>query len=136
MITEIINKYNQGDISLEDAVVQAEEVRKKFEYELSSLKDFKYYHSESIERLSKELPNGHKGFLFEVRKGRITYDFKGIEQWEFLNKQKQDYETKLKTILKAKINGAIYANVTEDGEDLQLPKINYGISSVVLKEIK
>lgn len=136
MITEIINKYDQGDISLEDAVVEAEQLRKQLEAELDFLKDFKYRHSESIERLSKELPDGHKGYLFEVRKGRVTYDFKGVEQWEFLNKQKQDYETKLKTILKAKINGAIHANVTEDGEEIQLPKIKYGKSSVVLKQIK
>ncbi len=136
MITEIINKYDQGDISLEDAIVEAEQIRKQLEAELDFLKDFKYRHSVSIERLSKELPDGHKGFLFEVRKGRVTYDFKGVKQWEFFNKQKQDYETKLKTILKAKINGAIHANVTEDGEEIELPKIKYGKSSVVLKQIK
>ncbi len=136
MITDIISKYDQGEILLEDAIVQAEQVRKQIEAELDFLKDFKYSHSESIERLTKELPDGHRGFLFEVRKGRITYDFKGVEQWEFFNKQKQDYETKLKTILKAKINGAVHANVTEDGEEIQLPKIKYGKSSVVLKPKK
>ena len=136
MITEIINKYDKGEISLEDAVVEAEQVRKHFEAELAFLKDFKYSHSESIERLTKELPDGHRGFLFEVRKGRVTYDFKGVEQWEFFNKQKQDYETKLKTIVKAKMSGAIYANVTEDGEEIQLPTIKHGRSSVVLKEIR
>ena len=136
MIQDIINKYFDGHISLEDALIDMESKRKQLEMELDFLKDFKYDKSEEIERLSRELPDGHRGFLFEVRKGRATYNFKGIEQWEVLNKKKQDFEKKLKSILTAKINGAVHANVNEDGEEIDLPTISYGKQSVLIKPLR
>lgn len=79
---------------------------------------------------------GHKGYSFEVRKGRVTYSYKGIEEWEFCNKAKQDCEKKLKSILNAKINGAVHANISEDGEEMDLPVISYGKPSVLVKPIR
>lgn len=135
MIQDILNKYFDGNILLEDALIQMELKRHELEMELTYLKDFKSEKSQDIDLLSKEYKDGFKGYRFEVRQGRKTYNFKGIEEWENCDKAKKECESKLKAMLTAKIKGAVHANISEDGEELELPELNYGKPSVIIKEI-
>ena len=136
MIQNILNRYFDGNISIEDALLECEEKRRELEMELTFLKDFKQEKAEEVATIAKEYEDGYKGFRFEVRQGRITYNYRGIEEWDEINKQKQDVEKKYKSMLNAKINGAIHANVSADGEELKLPEISYGKPSVIIKEMQ
>ena len=135
MITTVLEQYNNGNLTLEDALLEAENIRKQLEQELDALLNFKHEKSNEINLVAQEYEDGYKGFKFEVRNGRMTYNFKGIDEWEEANKTKQSIEKKYKAFLNAKINGAVHANVSKDGEELQLPTISYGKPSVLIKEI-
>jgi hypothetical protein len=135
MIQDILNDFYDGKIELLEALIRAEKERHNLEMELTFLKDFKQENSNDIKIQSDEFKDGYSGHLFEVRNGRKTYNFRGINEWETYNKAKQDCEKRYKSMLEAKINGAVHANISEDGEELKLPVISYGKPSVIVKEI-
>jgi hypothetical protein len=112
-----------------------EKQRSQIDMELMLLKNFKQENSNDIKQKADEFPEGYKEHRFEVRSGRVTYNYKGIEEWETYNKAKQDCEKRYKAMLNAKINGAVHANISEDGEELKLPEISYGKPSVIVKEM-
>ncbi|MCP4052621.1 MAG: hypothetical protein GY739_06085 [Mesoflavibacter sp.] len=135
MIQKIILQHEEGDILLEDALIEMELMRHKLELELNFLKQFKHEKSIEIATMSKEYKDGYKGHKFEVREGRRTWNFKGIEEWQTCNKAKLLCEKKYKAMFEAKTSGAVHANISKEGEELQLPEINYGKPSVIIKEI-
>jgi len=134
MITNLITKYFDGDISLEDALLKMEEIRKTYERELKFLQDFKHENSEIIEGLVKEYPDGYNGFMFEVRNGRTTYSFKNIEEWNTYYKALKECEDRYKQAFISVQKGLLA--ISSDGEELQLPEVSYGKPSVIIKELK
>ena len=133
MIQDILNKYFDGNIQLEDALIQLELKRHELETELLFLKDFKHEKSDDISVLSKEYKEGYNGYRFEVRNGRVTYNYKGIEEWETYDKAKKECEARYKQALISKQKGLLIAS--KDGEEMQLPEISYGKPSVIIKEM-
>lgn len=134
---EIINtarNAENGNISHLDALLYMRGIRKELEDGISLIKDFETNNYERIADEAEDYPDGYQGHEIQIRNGRKTYDFKGIPEWEEANENKKSVEDKYKSMLNAKINGAVHANVSEDGEDLPLPKINYGNGSIVVKQ--
>lgn len=133
-ISLLIEDYHNGNLLLEDFLIQAEEIRKTLEQELDFLKAFKNEYSSEIYELSQDYKDGYKGFLFEVRNGATRYSFKANEDWQKIDNEKKMLENHLKTMLKAKINGAAWADIDENGEQIVLPEITYGKSTVIIKK--
>ncbi len=131
-----IHQAKEGELSQLDAIIQLRETRKNLENSIGIIKDFEDDNREHIASEANEYPDGYKGYQFEFRNGRKMYSYKGIPEWEKANESKKEIESKYKTMLDAKIKGAVHANVSEDGEELPLPEISYGKSSLVVKPVK
>lgn len=134
-ITKTISDYYQGNTNLLDALISLEKEREILEAQLQRIKDFKQQNSEEIEIQAKEYKEGYKGFRFEVKSGRVTYDFKSIPEWSHKNKEIKELEKKYKAALNAKINGLKYANIDEDGAEMILPNVKYSKPSVIVKKM-
>lgn len=131
-----IHQVKEGELSNLDAVIQLRENRKSLEDAISIIKEYENENLDQIAAEASEHKEGYKGYQFEFRNGRKMYSFKGIPDWEEAEKTKKEVEKKYKLMLEAKINGSVHANVTEDGEELPLPEISYGKSSLVVKPIR
>ena len=71
------------------------------------------------------------GFLFEKRNGGIRYSFKHIEEWQDLDNQKKEVEAKSKQAYLAMQRNLLVG--TEDGEEIEMPKVSYSKSSLIVK---
>ena len=71
------------------------------------------------------------GFVFEKRNGGIRYSFKHIEEWIDLDNQKKQVEERSKQAYLATQRHLLVG--TEDGEVVEMPKITYSKSSLIVK---
>lgn len=130
---KIIDDYRDGNISLEDALIEVETQRNVLENVLDNIKAFKQENIGLIADLSKEYKEGYKGFTFEVRNGARRFSYKGIPEWETASSNIKKVEGKYKSMFEAKLKGNPHANISEDGEELPLPEISYNSPSVIVK---
>lgn len=139
MLTEIADvaiQFDNGDIEILNALTQLENYKGPLQRGLDVIKHFKDQNTEEIDAASKNFKDGYGGYLIEVRNGGRMLNFKGIEEWQECDELKKDCEKKYKTMLDAKIAGNANANISKDGEVLELPVVTYRKSSVILKEKK
>lgn len=115
------------------AVIELRKEREHLENSLALIKEFEAENYDLIQNEAEKYQNQYKGFKFEFRNGRKTYDFKAIPEWQSAEKYKKEIEAKYKSMLEAKIKGAPHANISEDGEELPLPEIKYSKSSLIIK---
>ena len=71
------------------------------------------------------------GFVFEKRNGGIRYSFKHIEEWQELDNQKKEVEAKSKQAYLAMQRNLLVG--TEDGEEIEMPRVTYTKSSLIVK---
>ena len=133
-IIKIVKQFDDGDISVLDALVNLEEYRNGLEDSLAIIKAFKDENLDSIEYSSKEYNGEFKGYKIEVRSGGQMYIFKNIPEWQDLEKKRKDFEEKSKAALQASLKGIQTAD--EDGVEIPLPEVSYRKSSVVMKKVK
>lgn len=124
------------NVGLLDGVLYAETLKSRLKAMLKTIDEFEQEHLTEITEKIQEYPDGYNGYTVQVRKGRTTYDFKNVPEWVELDRQKKQCEGKYKAIIEAVNNGAIYANVDENGEELILPTVKTGKSSVIVKPKK
>jgi len=134
-IISISDKVENGKINLLAALILFEELKKGLEDSLDMVKQFKYENQNEIDSQAKEYDGYYNGWKIELRNGGKTFDFKSIPEWQEAEKSKKSIEEKYKSMWIAKTNGNPRANVSEDGEELQLPEIKYRKSSVILKKV-
>lgn len=131
-IKQIIEDYKEGFISLLDATIALREIRKSHEAEIEMIKAFEYDNLQEFEQYKGE---PYMGFEFTVVPGRKTYNFKEIPEWN-------EATAKVKEVEKsAKLAFDMYQSsgqrpITEDGELLPLPEINYGKSYLKVTKSK
>lgn len=131
-IKQIIEDYKEGFISLLDATLALREIRKSREAEIEMIKAFEYDNLQEFEQYKGE---PYMGFEFNVVNGRKTYNFKEIPEWN-------EAISKVKEVEKlAKLAFDMYQKtgqrpITEDGEVLPLPEINYGKSYLKITKSK
>lgn len=131
-IKQIIEDYKEGFISLLDATLALREIRKSHEAEIEMIKAFEYDNLQGFEQYKGE---PYMGFEFTVVPGRKTYNFKEIPEWN-------EAISKVKEVEKlAKLAFDMYQKtgqrpITEDGEVLPLPEINYGKSYLKVTKSK
>lgn len=73
----------------------------------------------------------HQGFKFEIRKGATRYSYKNISIWRDKNKELKEIESRAKAAFLAKQKGMLTA--TDDGEEIELPEVNYSKDSLIVK---
>jgi len=126
---EIFQQYREGEILLEDATIQLREIRNSHEQELKEIKEFEH---ENLENYNE---GTYKGFEFKVVNGRKTYDFSEIEEHAKAIKNVKEIEKTAKTAFDM-YQTTGQRPITEDGEILELPKINYGKSYLKVTKLK
>ena len=104
---------------------------KRFEAVFESVKDNVY--SKAIDEADKYEGKSFKAFGASVEKSSAgaKWDFKEILDWQKLEKDKKEYEEKLKTSYKMAENGDVY--VTEGGEIVPVPKYTPGKTIIKVK---
>lgn len=135
-IQNTINDYNEGNIQVLDAFVILENERKQLDSHLATIKAFKDEFFYEAAEAAEEHKDGFKGHSIEVRNGGRTYVYKDIPEWKEAEKYKKDIESKYKAMFEAIQKGNPNANISEDGEELPLPTINYRKSSIIIKPKK
>lgn len=71
------------------------------------------------------------GCKFELRNGGKTYDYKHIKEWSDAKKNLEEIEAKYKLAFDSKEKNIMA--VSDDGEVLELPKVTYRKSSLIVK---
>lgn len=135
MQDELMNQnmlVENGEISFLDALIYMEEERRYLEDSLAIIKGFKADNLEDIQNEASEFKDGYRGHLFEVRSGGMMYNYKHIPEWQTYSKALKDCEARHKQAFLSSQKGLIVA--TEDGEEMQMPKISYRKSSLIIKK--
>lgn len=134
-VNEIIESYNEGNLTLIDAFTELREVRDILNDQLASIK---YFESEFINEIELEI-NEHqkeyKGYVFEIRGGRKTYDFSKIEAVKVAKDNVKNLEAKYKMAFLASQKGNTI--IDEDtGEVLEVPVMKQAKGSIIMKRKK
>ena len=122
--SQLINQYREGEISLLDATIELREIRKEHEAEIDMIKAFEYENLQEFEQYKGE---PYMGFEFTVVNGRKTYNFKEIPEWNEATAKVKEVEKQAKLAFDM-FQSTGSRPITEEGEILPLPEINYGKS--------
>lgn len=135
-VANTIQSYEDGSITALDAFINLKECKEHAEVIVKAVKDFESENLETIANDASEYPNGYKGYEIKAVNGRKTYDFSKVEEVTSLKSELKEVENKYKSMLDAKIKGAVHANVSEDGEELTLPEIKYSKGYLRVSKLK
>ena len=127
-IEQIILDASNGDISLLDATIELNKLKKELESNLKLIKEFTDENLENIVSEASVYNYEYNGFEIKKRAGGIMYDFSVVPEI----KEKKDF---YKSMAEIKLKGGM--PVTADGEVIEtLPEIKYRKSSLIIKPIK
>lgn len=127
LISELHKAHEEGYLDSLQTYVEL----KRFESTYEAIKEIIY--SKAIDEADKYPAKSFKAFGASIEKSSAgaKWDFKEIEGWARLEKNKKDYEEKLKTAYKMAEKGDIY--VEETGEIVPVPKYTPGKSIIKVK---
>lgn len=131
-----IHRAEEGELSNLEALLSLRENKAELEKSIEIIKEFESDKVNEIGNEASKYPDGFRGYHISLTNGRKTFNFKGIPEWDDAEQNKKNVEEKYKSMFEAKLKGAVHANISEDGEELPLPEINYGKSFLTVKEIK
>lgn len=132
-IEDLILKYADGDLDLLNTVNLLNEFKLNLEECLSLIRDFYHEWHNEIEIQAKEFNNEFNGVKYEFRKGRTTYNYKGIKEIEDLKKKLKEVEEKYKKAFISNQKGLTIVD-SYTGEILPLPTAKESRSSLILKK--
>ena len=132
----IDNQVEEGELSNLEGLILMRENRLECEKSLEIIKDFENKRITEIAKEASQYPKGYKGFLISETSGRKNFDFKAIPEWNYAKENLVNVEAKYKSMFEAKVKGNPNANISEDGEILPLPEINYTKSFITVKKSK
>jgi len=135
-IINTIHEVEEGNIGYLDGLIILEDERKHLENSIAMIRDFKDDNFQEIENESSDYPEGYKGYKVEIRNGGQSFSYKKIPEWQKVEKQKKEVESRYKAMFEAKEKGLLHANISEEGEELPLPEVKYRKSSIILKKKK
>lgn len=130
--TDLINQFNEGEISLLDATIALREIRRHAENQIKLIKEFEHEHIQEFEQYKGE---PYMGFEFTVVNGRKTYNFKEIPEWNEATSKVKEVEKSAKLAFDM-YQATGQRPITEDGQLLELPEINYGKSYLKITKSK
>lgn len=129
---ELFQKYREGEVSLLDATLQLREIRKSHEQEIQEIKDFEYENIQEFEQFKGE---PFMGFDFSVVNGRKTYDYSKVQEVMEANEKIKQAQASAKAAFDF-YQKTGQRPITEDGELVELPEINYGKSYLKITKTK
>jgi len=129
-----INMVEEGNLNYLDALIEMNQYKVKIEETLNDIKDWQRENIDEIQNEAQGYKGQYKGYKFEVRNGKTMYDFKGIEHIAQKEKELKDLKENHKQAYIQYQKGML--NVNTDGEEIELPKVSYSASYVILKKIK
>ena len=134
-IEQIILDASNGDMSLLDATIELNKIKKELEGNLKLIKEFT---DENIEKIVSEASvynYEYNGFEIKKRAGGIMYDFSVVPEIKDYEKELKAKKDFYKSMAEIKLKGGM--PVTADGELIEtLPEIKYRKSSLIIKPIK
>lgn len=133
-IMNLSHQAEEGELSNLDALIEMRKHREEFEKGLALIKDFEDTKINEIANEASQYPDGYRGFEIKMVNGRKTFNYKGIPAWIEAEENKKKIEEQYRLMFEAKAKGLPHANVSEDGEELPLPEVNYGKSYLAVKE--
>ncbi len=134
-IKETIQDAKDGNLNRLDAIIELREARKELENAIDEIKKYEDKEKEAIAMEAAEYPEGYKGYQFEFRNGRKLWNFKTIPEFnEISERLKEVQDTAIATFELFQKTGQ--KPITEDGELLPMPELNYAKSSLVVKAKK
>lgn len=132
-IMNLSHKASEGELSNLDALIEMRKHREEFEKGLALIKDFEDNKVNEIANEASQYPEGYRGFEIKMVNGRKTFNFKGVPAWVEAEEHKKNIEEQYRLMFEAKAKGLPHANISEDGEELPLPEVNYGKSYLTVK---
>lgn len=96
---------------------------------ISEIEDYAF--SEASKYGSKTFED--MGYKFTLTDGRRSYNFKEIQEWVEVEQAKKDIEEKYKQALLSHEKGLMA--VSNDGEELTLPKVTYSKPSISIRSL-
>ena len=133
-IMNLSHQAEEGELSNLDALIEMRKHREEFEKGLALIKDFEETKINEIANEASQYPDGYRGLEIKMVNGRKTFNYKGIPAWIEAEENKKKIEEQYRLMFEAKAKGLPHANVSEDGEELLLPEVNYGKSYLAVKE--
>lgn len=130
----ITQKVEDGELSNLDGLIALRENRAQLEQSMEIVKEFETKRLAEISAEASNYPKGYQGYLITETSGRKLFDFKNIPEWNDATENLKSVEAKYKSMFDAKIKGNPNANISEDGEILPLPEINYAKSFLTVKK--
>lgn len=125
-VFDTMQQYEDGNKNALDAYLQLRHFKEQAQEICDAIKEWEYLNAEIIANEANDYPQGYNGYKVAMVGGRKTYDFSRINEIQEAKDRVKELEDKYKAILEAKLKGATHANVSDDGEELELPEINYG----------
>lgn len=131
-VKKIIEDYNDGNILLPEATLKIRELRKEAEALIELSKKFEYENLQAYEQLKGD---PFMGFEFTVVNGRKTYSFSNIQEVKYAAEQVKNAQDKAKAAFEL-YQKTGQRPITEDGELIELPEINYSKSYLKVTKSK
>lgn len=122
---ELIHEVEEGNLDALDVFIQLKEKEKEIKAALNEIED-----QAMVEAAKHGKTSEHNGYQVQLKDGSRKYDFKGCPSWVEAEKRKKEIEEQLKAALQARERNILIA--TEDGEDIELPRITYSKSSITI----
>lgn len=122
-------RYDNGDVSALDLAIHFKEEQIMLEQLANERKTWLNDFLDKITDEAELYNNEYKGFRV-TKQTRETLSFKNIPQWQKIEEQKKELESKSKLALQLVRKGGL--NVDENGEEIPLPEVK--VSSFIKME--
>ena len=132
IILDTIQAYEGGNVEVLEAFTKLKEIKKSLELSIGFIKAFETEHFQSITDSIKDYGGEFKGYSFEVRNGRKTFDYSNISEVLEAEKGVKDLKEYYKQAFNSHQKNILIA--TDDGEEIKLPTIKYAKGSIILKK--
>lgn len=126
-LAHFVTEVENGERDALSAYATIKKLEKEFNLAKSQLEPLAMVEAEKFGQKSFE----HQGVKFEIRNGATRYSYKNITEWQNKSKELKELEARAKQAFIAKQKGILTA--TEDGEEIELPEVNYSKDSLVVK---
>jgi|TARA_R110000787_G_scaffold102552_1_gene208600 hypothetical protein len=126
-VAELLTEVEEGNIAALSTYGNLKKCQALFNEAVKQIEEIAFNEAD----LYSEKTFEDSGFLFEKRNGGIRYSFKHIEEWQELERKKKEVEERSKQAYLAIQRRLLVGS--EDGEEVEVPKVSYTKSSLIVK---
>ncbi|MXV39373.1 hypothetical protein GO491_11910 [Flavobacteriaceae bacterium Ap0902] len=126
-----MERADEGYTSILDTIINLRKEREFHEQMIKDIKAFEDAKKDEIQTEAEQYQNEYKGAKFEFRSGGKTLDYSGIPEVSEKEKELKEIKEKYKMAFENSQKGLLV--ISEDGEELPLPKPKYRKGSMIVK---